>query len=109
MSKSISENHINSSTYSPEDELVELAVLMEVLGYRDKRTVRKWCEARKVPLIKLGKKTYTPNHCVPKVLTDENSMIITADAVEQNGSEAHRAFVKRLLNKYNDANCTSKI
>lgn len=38
--------------------LIAINELMTLLGYTDKRSVRNWCEKRRIPIIELGKKEY---------------------------------------------------
>ncbi len=49
--------------YSPvtrlSDRLIEITELCSLLGYDDMRSVRSWCNKKKVPLLMIGKKTYT--------------------------------------------------
>lgn len=41
------------------NKLIEIVELLDILGYSDVRSVRKFCEQNKIPLFNLGKKTYT--------------------------------------------------
>jgi hypothetical protein len=41
------------------NKLIEIGELLDILGYSDVRSVRKFCEQNKIPLFNLGKKTYT--------------------------------------------------
>lgn len=41
------------------DQLIPIEKLMEHLGYADIRSVRKWCDKNKVPIIDMGKRSYT--------------------------------------------------
>ncbi|HEX8517893.1 MAG TPA: hypothetical protein VF868_16975 [Bacteroidia bacterium] len=40
------------------EKLIELQELMHLLGCQDERTIQKWCRNHKVPILKLGKKSY---------------------------------------------------
>ena len=40
-------------------DLINIVDIMELLGYSDKRSLRSFCIANKVPLFNFGKKTYT--------------------------------------------------
>jgi hypothetical protein len=41
------------------ENLVDLNELMEILGYSDERSVKKWCKQNKVPLFHIGTRKYT--------------------------------------------------
>jgi hypothetical protein len=53
----------NNNEYNPglnkNLDLINISDIMELLGYSDKRSLRSFCIANKVPLFNFGKKTYT--------------------------------------------------
>lgn len=58
--------------------MVELSRLMEILGYTDERSVRKWCKQNKVPVLKMGLKKYILSHYLTQLI--ENQLVIFAKA-----------------------------
>jgi hypothetical protein len=53
------------------DKMLEIKELMEMLGYTDERSVRTWCKNHKIPLMGLGKRTYTFEIFLQRFLDDE--------------------------------------
>jgi hypothetical protein len=53
------------------DKMLEIKDLMEILGYTDERSVRTWCKNNKIPLMGLGKRTYTFEIFLQRFLEDE--------------------------------------
>ena len=53
------------------DKMLEISELQEMLGYTDERSVRTWCKSHKVPLMGLGKRTYTFEIFLQLFLEDE--------------------------------------
>lgn len=48
------------------ENLMELNALMQLLGYEDERSVKKWCKQNKIPVLKIGAKKYTLTHLFNK-------------------------------------------
>ncbi len=46
------------STY----HLIEQKEVMELLGYSDERSIKRWCKERKIPIIRFGLKEYVIIH-----------------------------------------------
>lgn len=53
------------------DDLIDIKDLSELLGYTDQRSIQNWCKRNKIPLIPLGKKTYTVRHFIDGIITDK--------------------------------------
>ena len=58
------------------DQLMPIESLMELLGYTDTRSVKKWCEG-KIPLIEVGKRTYTIEAMVDAYFESEFKQFVT--------------------------------
>jgi hypothetical protein len=53
------------------EKMLEISELQEILGYTDERSVRTWCMKHKVPLMGVGKRTYTFEIFLQRYLEDE--------------------------------------
>jgi hypothetical protein len=53
------------------EKMLEISELQEILGYTDERSVRAWCKKHKVPLMGVGKRTYTFEIFLQLFLEDE--------------------------------------
>ena len=53
------------------NKLIEINELQVILGYTDERSVRTWCKNHKIPLMGLGKRTYTFEIFLQRFLEDE--------------------------------------
>lgn len=85
------------------DELVEISVLMEVLGYKDMRTVRKWCSKNKVQLRKLGKRTYMLKLQLPRITINIKGSEGEPEMIQRQKSKKGRGcqeYARHLINKY---------
>ena len=61
------------------DKMLERSELQEILGYADERSVRTWCKNHKVPLMGLGKRTYTFEIFLQRFLDDELKTFLKAN------------------------------
>lgn len=55
------------------EKLIEITELIDILGYSDIRSVKKFCEQNKIPLMNLGKKTYTISNFLDLLVANELS------------------------------------
>lgn len=55
------------------EKLIEIHELIDILGYSDIRSVKKFCEQNKIPLMNLGKKTYTISNFLDLLVANELS------------------------------------
>ena len=55
-------DELNSGMNEFTEDLISASALMNLLGYKDLRTVKNWCSKNGVPLIKMGKQVYTLKH-----------------------------------------------
>jgi hypothetical protein len=61
------------------DKMLEISELQEILGYVDERSVRTWCMKHKVPLMGVGKRTYTFEIFLQRFLEDELKGFVKAN------------------------------
>ncbi len=53
------------------ENLIELSELMQLLGYGDERSIRKWCKNNSIPIIKLGLKKYVLSHLLTQYIDNQ--------------------------------------
>ncbi len=53
------------------EKLIEIKELVEILGYVDERSIEGWCKKNKVPLIHIGKKTYTISDFIDRFISQK--------------------------------------
>jgi hypothetical protein len=96
----------NNELYSPvtrlSERLIEIQGLCALLGYDDMRSVLAWCKKRKVPLIVLGRKTYTISNFLDMYV--ESNLRKFVDANYANSNEVMDAIrnddeLKPVINK----------
>ena len=61
------------------DKMLEISELQQILGYTDERSVRTWCMKHKVPLMGVGKRTYTFEIFLQRFLEDELKSFLKAN------------------------------
>jgi hypothetical protein len=57
-----------------QEDLIEAGALMEMLGYTDERSLKKWCKAREIPLLRIGLKRYILSHYLTQYI--DNQLVI---------------------------------
>ena len=61
------------------EKLVEIESLLELLGYNDLRSVRRWCIKNKIPLFVVGKRTYTVANFLDLFLEKELKLFVDSN------------------------------
>jgi hypothetical protein len=61
------------------ENMLEINELQKILGYTDERSVRTWCKNHKVPLMGVGKRTYTFEIFLQRFLDDELKTFLKAN------------------------------
>ncbi|HXD93315.1 MAG TPA: hypothetical protein VNX01_08885 [Bacteroidia bacterium] len=80
------------------NDLIEINELLDLLGYSDLRSVRKFCMENKIPLFNLGKKTYTINNFLDAVIANEFSKNYSnADKILQAINDDDKAALANLI------------
>lgn len=105
----IQEFKLNSIGERLDSELVDVGVLMEVLGYKDIRSVRKWCKAHNVPLFKYGKRTYTIEDAVPGYNHKMDNVQKESHINKTGSTKDCQSFAHELMEKYKNVKGTRKI
>lgn len=60
-------------------KLVDILDLLKILGYTDLRSVRRWCCTNKIPLFRVGKKTYTVSNFLDLHLGNKLKLYVSAN------------------------------
>lgn len=66
------------------ENYIELEDLKMKLGYKDSRSIKKWCKENRIPIISLGKKKYCCKESLDNYLKKELSQAMLLD-----GYDAH--------------------
>ncbi len=69
----------NESRKNMMSKLIEIKDLIDLLGYVDERSIETWCKKNKVPLIHIGKKTYTLNSFIDLFINQKLEQFIKAN------------------------------
>ena len=69
----------NESRKNMMSKLIEVKDLIDLLGYVDERSIETWCKKNKVPLIHIGKKTYTLNSFIDLFINQKLEQFIKAN------------------------------
>ena len=68
--------------------LIEIHFLKDLLGYDDLRSIRAWCRKNNVPLVVLGKRTYTQRHLLDKLIAHklgaDNAIQVSLEGIRKN-------------------------
>jgi hypothetical protein len=80
-------------------DLLDISDLKDLLGYSDLRSLRNWCRKNSIPLVVLGRRTYTKRHLLHDLVDTKLSSIVTENGSLQLKSEATRSVKKQGLNK----------
>jgi len=57
-----------------EKDLIEHSELMELLGYEDERSFKRWCDKQHIPIIKMGLKKYILSQYLTQYI--DNQLVI---------------------------------
>ncbi len=68
-----------------QEDLIEHAALMRILGYTDERSLKRWCKERLIPIITIGIKKYILSQYLTQYI--ENQLVIFAKASSVNPDE----------------------
>ncbi len=60
-------------------KLIETKELVDLLGYVDERSIESWCKKNKLPLIHIGKKTYTLNSFIDMFINQKLEQFVKAN------------------------------
>jgi len=89
------------------DNLIEIKELFELLGYTDQRSVQAWCRKNKIPLIDIGKKTYTLRHFLDNFILNKVEQFLKASY--SNSDELMRAINKNDIKLFSEIAKASEI
>ncbi|MCE9537782.1 MAG: hypothetical protein K8R85_00995 [Bacteroidetes bacterium] len=92
------------------EKLLEINSLIDLLGWKDDRTIEDWCTENKVPVIKIGKKKYTVIDFVERFVALEIEKYVVAnydnpDKIMNALKEDNKSVLAELL----DAPVTEKV
>ncbi len=104
------------------DKLIEISELADMLGFTDLRTIKKWCIKNNLPLMTLGKNTFTLTFFLNLFLENELKNFLTQNF--ENAEEILEAvkndakielakllkapFSTKVLSEFNDSKNRSK-
>jgi hypothetical protein len=83
------------------DDLLELPNLKSLLGFSDLRTIRAWCRKNHIPVIVLGRKTYTRRCYIDNFIEgklpgskniNSNSKLSSAPSLIKGAKRHHSAY-----------------
>ncbi|MGZ3750591.1 MAG: hypothetical protein ACXVP0_06435 [Bacteroidia bacterium] len=63
------------------EDLFELEKLMELLGYKDPRSVKKWCERNLIPILEIGVKQYILSSFLEKNIENQITMFAKSNKI----------------------------
>jgi len=89
------------------DNLIEIKELFELLGYTDQRSVQVWCKKNKIPLIDIGKKTYTLSHFLDNFILNKVEQFLKASYGDSD--ELMRAINKNDIKLFSEVAKASEI
>lgn len=89
------------------DDLIEIKELFELLGYTEQRSVQRWCKKNKIPLIQIGKKTYTVRYFIDKFILEKLELFLKAHY--GNVDEMLRAIRQNDMKQFSEAVKASEI
>ena len=61
------------------NKLVDISTIYDLLGYSDSRSVEKWCNENKLPIMTIGKKKYTVENFLEIFLEKELKVFINSN------------------------------
>ena len=67
------------STRCMKDKLIDIVELLDLLGFDDLRSVKKFCESNRLPLLKIGKRTYTISNYLDMYISHELRLFTAAN------------------------------
>lgn len=94
------------------EKLVDIVELMELTGYEDMRSVKQWCSKKKIPLFRIGMRTYTVADFVNLHIQDEVRLFIHSnysnpdevlEAVKSGDGEKLKGVIKDEIENNNRA------
>jgi hypothetical protein len=98
---------------SMKEKLTDFRDLMTLLGYRDTRSVSRWCEKNRVPVYKMGKKSYVSSQYLTDIIDNQLVTFEKAEKVrEKKRSITHNLYqpkneiISKYLEKYESINKT---
>lgn len=56
------------------EDLIDSVELMKLLGYKDERSLRRWCKVQEIPIIHFGIKKYVSKHLLTQYI--DNQLVI---------------------------------
>jgi hypothetical protein len=94
-------------------KLIEIRDLIALLGYVDERSIESWCKKNKVPLIHIGKKTYTLNSFIDLFINQKLEQFIKAnyknfDEILKAVYDDNKTDLSKLINAPLDKESSSK-
>jgi hypothetical protein len=95
------------------DKLIEISELVELLGYVDERSIESWCKKNKVPLIHIGKKTYTISNFIDLFISQKLEEYVKAtykdaETILKAINEDDKVGLSKLLNAPLDKSTSKK-
>lgn len=60
-------------------KLVDIHSLLDILGFTDLRSVKRFCVSNKIPLFNLGKKTYTMSSFIDHLIETELTAFVNSN------------------------------
>ena len=89
------------------DDLIEIKELFELLGYTEQRSLQNWCKKNKIPLIQIGKKTYTVRYFIDKFILEKLDLFLKANY--GNADEMLRAIKQNDMKLFSETIKASEI
>ena len=91
------------------EDLTEFGELMRVLGYKDERSAKKWCNQNKVPVLKIGSKKYILSQYLTQYIDNQLVIFVKESStgvenlikndLEEKSANQHGEAAKKFLSK----------
>ena len=95
-----------------EKDLIEHSELMELLGYEDERSFKRWCDKQHIPIIKMGLKKYILSQYLTQCIDNQLVIFAVGSKIEKTlvktNFEPQNKIVSKYLEKFK-ANATARI
>ena len=88
------------------EDLIEIREAMELLGYSDERSIKRWCNAHNIPIATLGKKKYLPKHLLTQYIDNQLVTFARGPIATENSEKKYNSdneIISKYLSKYESA------
>ena len=84
--------------------LLDIQELMPLFGYTDPRSFIKWCNTKKIPVIKLGIKKYVESHFLTQYIDNQLVIFVKSNEADRKPSEKETKTTSNSSSKYKSDN-----